>query len=45
MCAVAFEFAGEKIACNDASCFTIDKDDVHHFVTVVHLYSAECDLT
>mgnify|MGYP006883682197 CR=1 FL=1 len=39
-----FEIAGEEIAGDDASCFSIDEDDVHHLMAVVHLHRAKSDL-
>ena len=40
-----FQFACEQIACNDTPCFSIHHDDIHHFMPIVHLHGAECDLT
>ena len=42
---VSFEFAGQKIARDDAAGFAVDHHHVHHFVAVVHIYIAESDLS
>ena len=42
---VSLDFPCHQVARNDATGLAIDKDDIHHLVTVVHLDLALGNLT
>ena len=44
MSTVPFDFTIDQISSNDPSGFTIDQNEIHHFVTVVHFYFSTTDL-
>ncbi len=45
MSTVSFNFAIDQISGNDPSGFSIDQNQIHHFVAIVHFYFSTTDLT
>ena len=45
MCEVTLKFTGDEVLCDDAASFSIDDDELYHFMAGVHLHCAFGDLT
>src|SRR5437868_5775379 len=44
MAKMPFEFPGDEIACNNSPCFSIDHNNIQHFVAGIHFHGSDANL-